>query len=174
MASHIFAQYFFDELKDEVVCSDNRTGDIIIKGRLFQQDLTDLNEYIDTELAGFLRKSSEEDYWQFSGDGYALWADGTFAQVSKYLRKEWKPQPMSYEDSIFYNIQKKFHSIREGDLVGPVNPYAQTLGEVVEWLPEIEDQKEAFCYRSPDGIVCVTFEDWLKNMWEIKRKEELL
>ena len=100
MTSHIFAQHFFDELKDEVVVNDNRTGDIIIKGRLFQQDLTDLNEYIDTELAGFLRKSSEEDYWQFSGDGYALWADGTFAQVSKYLRKEWKPQPQKEKQSM--------------------------------------------------------------------------
>ncbi|WP_373546979.1 hypothetical protein [Chamaesiphon sp.] len=175
MPSHIFAQEFSAELKDEVVSIDNKSGDIIIKGRIFQQDPTDPNAYIDTELAGFLcRFPNEGDYWEFSGDGDYVWYIGTFAEVSKDLCKYWKPQPMSYENTILFNLRKKFHSIREGDLVSLSSPYVPTYGEVVAWHPEIEGQQEAFSYRSPNGIVRVTLEDWLMNMWEIKRKEELV
>ena len=65
MKSHIFLKEF-SRVKANI---NSKNNDIIIKNRVFHYDPQN-DEYVDSELAGFLKKSPEEDYWEFSGDGY--------------------------------------------------------------------------------------------------------
>lgn len=87
MKSHIFFQEFSTQIKASIKPKNNYSvDDIIINNRVFHYDSQN-NEYVDSELAGFLKKSPEEDYWEFSGDGYNVWFAGTFAEIKRDLKK---------------------------------------------------------------------------------------
>lgn len=141
--------------------------DIIINNRVFHYDPQN-NEYVDSELAGFLKKSPEEDYWEFSGDGYDIWFAGTFAEIKADLKEYWEPEPLDRVELILLKLWREFHSVKEGDIVCQLGHKSQ---KVVALHPEIEHREAAFSCQSSDGeIRRVNFTDWRDNMWEIESR----
>jgi hypothetical protein len=165
MKSAIFIKEFSTQIKVngrlKKGCS---VDDIIINNRVFHYDPQN-NEYVDSKLAGFLKKSQEEDYWEFSGDGYDVWFAGSFNKVKTDLRKYWEPEPLDRVELILLKLWKEFHSVKEGDIIRQIGRKPQ---KVIALHPEIEGREAAFSCQSPDGeIRRVNFIDWRDNMWNI-------
>ncbi|WP_373545764.1 hypothetical protein [Chamaesiphon sp.] len=168
MKSHIFFQEFSTQIKSSIKQKNNYSvDDIIINNRVFHYDSQN-NEYVDSELAGFLKKSPEEDYWEFSGDGYDVWFAGTFAEIKTDLKEYWQPEPLDRVELILLKLWREFHSVKEGDIVCQLGHKSQ---KVVALHPEIEHREAAFSCQSSDGeIRRVNFTDWRDNMWEIESR----
>lgn len=169
MKSSIFTKEFFTQTKANTKPKNARTiKDMIINGRIFRYDPI-YKEYVDSELAGFLKKfPDEEDYWEFSGNGFDIWFAGTFAEVKSDLEEYWEPEPLDRIELILLRLWKEFRSIKVGDLVCQIGQQPQ---KVISLHPEIEGQEEAFSCRSQNGeIRRVSFKDWRDGMWEIEYK----
>lgn len=169
MKSSIFVKEFSTRIKANVKQKDNYIADdIIINNRVFHYDPV-YNEYVDSELAGFLSKSpEEEDYWEFSGDGYEIWFVGTLSEVKRDLKRYWKPEPLDRVELILLKLWKEFHSIKVSDIVCQMGQEPQ---KVINIHPEMEGQETAFSCQSPNGEICrVSFKHWRDNMWEIKSR----
>jgi hypothetical protein len=166
--SAIFLQEFSTQIKvNGRSKKDPIVDDIIINNRVFRYDSQN-NEYVDSELAGFLKKSPEEDYWEFSGDGYNVWFTGTFAEIKKDLKKYWQPEPLDRVELILLRLWKEFCSIEKGEIIRQIGHKPQ---KVIALHPEIEDSEAAFSCQSSDGkIRRVNFKDWRDNMWEIESR----
>jgi hypothetical protein len=167
MKSRIFIQEFSTQSKANIKSKKNHTDtDIIINNRVFHYDPQN-DEYV-SKLAGFLKKSPEEDYWEFSGDGYNIWFAGTFAEIKTDLKEYWEPEPLDRVELILLRLWREFHSVKEGDIVCQLGHKSQ---KVVALHPEIEGHETAFSCRSSDGKICrVNFKDWRDNMWEIESR----
>ncbi|AFY96816.1 hypothetical protein [Chamaesiphon minutus] len=169
MKSSIFTREFFTQTKANTKQKNNHiVKDIIINGRVFHYDPV-YKEYVDSKLAGFLKKSpDEEDYWEFSGDGFDIWFAGTFAEVKSDLEEYWEPEPLDRIELILLRLWKEFRSIEKGDIICQIGHKPQ---KVIALHPEIENLEAAFSCQSSDGkIRRVNFKDWRDDMWEIESR----
>lgn len=147
-----------------------RKQQIVAGDRVFQYNPdNDDYVYMDGNLCGFLRQSSDnDDYWEFSGDGCDLWEMGSLARVGKYLIDKWKPIKLDRVELIILIIEREYRSLKLGDLISSEFSALKDIYQVIEFYPQVEHQQEAIeCQNSKGKKLKITLECWRNEFWRI-------